>query len=160
MPYMLNANLGFQFRSIIITRTIGSDLQSTDIPFPAAREVVLGKGLLKAPCVGSSAKNMGIWDYVLHIEHVSCVITNCGQHQRVTPSPLSITILFFAGGKHYQKIAIHIFRLVLYHFAIPGCFPYILFCRYLFSLLSSGWFVIAVCDSISVGELVKCLESL
>ena len=31
-----------------------------------------------------------IWDYVLHVEHFSCVITNCGQHQWVIPSPLSI----------------------------------------------------------------------
>ena len=31
-----------------------------------------------------------IWDYVLHVEHISCVITNCGQHQWVIPSPLSI----------------------------------------------------------------------
>ena len=58
--------------------------------------------------------------------------------------------LGFAGGKHYQKITIPIFRLILQNFAIPGCFPYILFYCYLFSLLSSGWFVIAVCDSISV----------
>ena len=42
--------------------------------------------------------------------------------------------LGFAGGKHYQKITIPIFRLVLQNFAIPGCFPYILFYRYLFSL--------------------------
>ena len=29
---------------------------------------------------------------VLHVEHISCVITNCGQHQWVTPSPLSIVL--------------------------------------------------------------------
>ena len=57
--------------------------------------------------------------------------------------------LGFAGGKHYQKITIPIFRLVLQNCAIPGCFPYIFFYRYLFSLLSSGWFVFAVCGSIS-----------
>ena len=34
-----------------------------------------------------------IWHYVLHVEHVSCVITNCGQHQWVIPSHLSITLL-------------------------------------------------------------------
>ena len=56
----------------------------------------------------------------------------------------------FAGGKHYKKITIPIFRLVRQNFAIPDHFPYILFYRYLFSSLSSGWFVIAVCDSISV----------
>ena len=33
-----------------------------------------------------------IWDYVLNIEHFSCVITNCGQHQWVIPS-LSIAFL-------------------------------------------------------------------
>ena len=35
-----------------------------------------------------------IWDYVLHVEHVSCVITNinCGQHQWAIPSPLSIAL--------------------------------------------------------------------
>ena len=49
---------------------------------------------------------------------------------------------------------------VLHYFAIPGCFPYILFYRYLFSWLSSGWFVFAVCGSISVRELSKYLELL
>ena len=63
--------------------------------------------------------------------------------------------LGFAGGKHYQKITIPLFRLVLQNFAIPGYFPYILFYSYLFSLLSSGGFVIAVCGSISVREVVK-----
>ena len=33
-----------------------------------------------------------IWYYGLHAEHVSCVITNCGQHQWVIPSPLSISL--------------------------------------------------------------------
>ena len=27
-----------------------------------------------------------IWDYVLHVEHISCVIMNCGQHERAIPS--------------------------------------------------------------------------
>ena len=59
-----------------------------------------------------------------------------------------------------QKITIPIFRLVLQNFLIPGCFPYILFYRYLSSLISSDWFVIADCGSISVKELVKYLGSL
>ena len=54
------------------------------------------------------------------------------------------------GGKHYQKIIIAVFWFVLPNFIIPGYFPYILFHGCLFSLLSSGWFVIAVCGSISV----------
>ena len=91
------------------------------------------------------------WDYVLHVEHISGVFTNCGQHQRAI---LSLE------EKHYQKITIPIFRDVLQNFAIPGYFPHILFYCYLFSLLSSGWFVIAVCGSISVRELVKYSESL
>ena len=45
-------------------------------------------------------------------------------------SPLNSS-LGFAGGRHYQKITIPIFRLVLQNFATPGCFPYILFHRYL-----------------------------
>ena len=67
---------------------------------------------------------------------------------------LSFHITSFAGEKHSQKIIIPIYRLVLQNFAIPGYFPYILFYCYLFSLLSSVWFVIAVvCGSISVREL-------
>ena len=31
-----------------------------------------------------------ILDYVLHVVHISCIITNCDQHQWVIPSPLSI----------------------------------------------------------------------
>ena len=100
-----------------------------------------------------------IWDYVLHVEHISCVITNCCQHQWVIPPPLNSSS-DFARGKHYKKIIIPIFRLVLQNFAIPGCFPYILFYLYLFTPLSSGWFVIAVCGSISAQgrELIKHLD--
>ena len=60
------------------------------------------------------------------------------------------SISFLAGGKLYQKITIPIFRLVLQNFALPGCSPNILFYSCLFSFLSSGWNVIAVCDSTSV----------
>ena len=34
-----------------------------------------------------------IWGYVLHVEHISCVITNCGQHQWAIPSLFSIVLL-------------------------------------------------------------------
>ena len=68
--------------------------------------------------------------------------------------------LGFAGGKHYQKIIIPIFRLILQNFAIPGCFPYVVFYRYLFSLFSSDTIVIADCGFISVKQLVKYLGSL
>ena len=63
-----------------------------------------------------------------------------------------------AGGKHYQKTTIPVFELVLQNFAIPSYFPYIRFYCYILSLLSSGWFVITVCGSVSVRELVKWLE--
>ena len=56
----------------------------------------------------SATRDVGIiasfrkWDYVLHIEHILCVITNFGQRQGVTPSlvfllslSLSIDIFFF-----------------------------------------------------------------
>ena len=46
-------------------------------------------------------------------------------------------------------------RVVLQSFAIPCYFPYIIFCHYILSLLSLGWFVIAVCGSVSVRKLVK-----
>ena len=71
------------------------------------------------------------------------------------PSSSLNSSLGLAGGKHYQKITVPIFRLVLQNFAVPGYFPYILFCCYILSLLSSGWFVIAVFGSVSVRELVK-----
>ena len=49
-------------------------------------------------------------------------------------------------------------KVVLQNVAIPGYFPYILFYRYILSLLSSGLFAIAVCGSVSVRDLVKSLE--
>ena len=79
-------------------------------------------------------------------------------HHKLWPTSASHPFSFLnsslglAEGKHYQKITIPIFRLVLQNFAIPSYFPSILFYCYLFSLLSSGWVVIAVCDSISVQE--------
>ena len=33
-----------------------------------------------------------IWCYGLHVEHISCVITNCGQHQWAIPSLISIAL--------------------------------------------------------------------
>ena len=48
-------------------------------------------------------------------------------------SSLNCGSLGFAGEKQYQKITVHIFD--LFFKIIPGYFPYILFYRYLFSLL-------------------------
>ena len=69
-----------------------------------------------------------------------------------TPPPTLNSSLGLAGGKHYQKFSIPIFRLVLQTFAIPCYFSLYFFYCYLFSLVSSDWVVIAVCDSISVQE--------
>ena len=66
--------------------------------------------------------------------------------------------LGLAGGKYYQKIPIHISRLVLQNFALPGCFSCILFYCYFFSLLSSVWVVIAVCDYFSLVNLSSIRE--
>ena len=55
-----------------------------------------------------------ILGYVLYIEHISCVIMNCGQHQLVGhPSSFLNSSWDLTGGKHYQKITITIFRFVL-----------------------------------------------
>ena len=55
-----------------------------------------------------------------------------------------------AGGKHFQKTTIPILRLVPQICPISSHFPYLLSYHYLFSLLSSCWFVVTVCGSISV----------
>ena len=47
--------------------------------------------------------------------------------------------LGFAGGKHNQKITIAVFRLVLQHFVIPGCF--LIFLSSLSFLLTFFWLV-------------------
>ena len=66
--------------------------------------------------------------------------------------------LGFAGGKHYQKINTPIFKLVLQKFAIPGCFPYIIFYRYLFSLLFLVGLLLQSVALFQSRELVKYLE--
>ena len=85
------------------------------------------------PLMFSSSTTNYVWiitslhvlDYLLSMEHISCVIANCGQHQWVS----------LAGGKHDQKITVLIIIFFLQKFGLPGCFPYILFYCYLFSLL-------------------------
>ena len=66
--------------------------------------------------------------YLLHVEYISCVIANCGQHQWTIPSLFSIALAWcLTGRKHYQEITIML--LSLYSFL------------WLFFLLtSSGWF--------------------
>ena len=91
-----------------------------------------------------------IWGYVLHVEHISCVITNCDQHQRVIPSLFSIAL--------WDLLEENITKYPYLWSCLPKfCFYNLLSLRYsvqndyyYFSLLSSGWSVIAVCGSISV----------
>ena len=79
-----------------------------------------------------------IWGYVLHVERVPCVITNCGQHQWVIPSlfPFLNNCLGLAGGKHYQKITKQMFKVELQNFAFQSCFS--LCYLYNYYVLSSG----------------------
>ena len=97
-----------------------------------------------------------IWGYELHVEHISCVFTNCGQHQIVIPSLFLNSSLDFTGGKHDQKTTLPKFRHVLPTFALRGCFPYILFFKAIFSpyflLVGSLLQYVALFQS---GELVK-----
>ena len=54
-----------------------------------------------------------IWGYVLHVEHVSCIIINLWPTSASHPFFPPNSSLGFSGGKYYQKIAIPIFRLSL-----------------------------------------------
>ena len=90
-----------------------------------------------------------ILGYVLNVEHISCVITNCGQHQWAIPSLFSIA-LYVLLEENIPENYHPCLRVVLQKFAIQGYFPYIIFYCYILSLLSSGCFVLAECDSVSV----------
>ena len=57
-----------------------------------------------------------IRDYMLHVEHVSCVIANCGQHQWVIPSPLSIALKALQEENTTRKLLSLFLRLVLQNF--------------------------------------------
>ena len=50
---------------------------------------------LTAPLQPSMSPSFWIWGYLLHVEHVSCVISNCGQHQSHPFSSLDTSIGFF-----------------------------------------------------------------
>ena len=45
-----------------------------------------------------------IWDYVLHVVHISCVITNSGQHQWVIPSALLIALQAYPEENTARKL--------------------------------------------------------
>ena len=77
------------------------------------------------------------------------------KHRWVIPSRLSIALQALLKENITPKLLLLSWDLFFKIFAFPGCSPYILFYQNLFSLLPSGWFVIAVCCPISVRKLVK-----
>ena len=86
-----------------------------------------------------------IWSYVLHVEHISCVITNCGQH----PFSSLNNYLCLTGGKYCQKLLSLSWDLFFKILLFLVAFLYSFLLLY-FSLLSSGWVIVAVCYSVSV----------
>ena len=109
----------------------------------------------------SSTTTGGVWilQYFFNLgSNAACFMC----HHELWPTTLSHSFslnssLVVARWKHYLKINIPIFKLGLQKFAISDYSPYIILYPYIFPLLSSGWFVIAKCGSISVRELVKQL---
>ena len=75
-----------------------------------------------------------IWDYVLLVEHVSCVITNCGQHQWVIPSPLSIALQALLGENTTRKLLSlsldFIFKILLFQVTFLIFFSIAIFSHY------------------------------
>ena len=69
-----------------------------------------------------------IWGHVLHVEHVSCVITNFGLH------PFSLNSSLGLAGKHYQKITSLsldlFFKVLLFQVAFLIFFSFTIFSPY------------------------------
>ena len=115
------------------------------------------------PLINLMATTWDVWIITSFFEFgiMCCMLSTSPVSSRIlvnireSPLLLSKWRLRFCWRKHYP-----IFWLALRNFAIPVCFPYIILYRYLFSLVTSVWFVIAVCGSISVSKIVKCLGSL
>ena len=94
------------------------------------------------------------WGYVLHVEHISCVIANCGQHQWAIPSTLNGSFAL-AGGNYYKRIIISIFDIffkcsigLLSLYSVLSCY-----CSLLFSCDQAAlWMVfsvrLSVCPSV------------
>ena len=88
------------------------------------------------------------WDYVLHVERISCVITNCGHHQWVISSPLSMALnALLTLPENYNPY--------LSTCSSKVCYSGLLSLYSLLSLsflLHSGSFVVAVYGPVSVGN--------
>ena len=90
-------------------------------------------GCVKNPILSNFGLYAACWAHFMCHHKLSLVI-----HPFSFPNNSSLGL---AGGKHYQKIDIPIFRLVLQNFAIPGYLTSIIFYRYLLFWLISGWVV-------------------
>ena len=80
-----------------------------------------------------------IWDYVLHVEHISCVIPNYGQHQWAIPSPLSIFLYALLEentiGKLLSQSSDLFFKISLFQFAFLIFFSVAIFSLTFFWLI-------------------------
>ena len=72
------------------------------------------------------------WGYLLHVEHMSCVITNCVRHQWVIPSFFSMSLyaLLEWGSNVIRKLwssSLDLFFKILLHYSFSYilCFPII-----------------------------------
>ena len=99
-------------------------------------------------------RSFQIWDHVMHIEYVSCIITNCGQHQWMIPSPLSIALYPL---QCYQKITIPAFRILLEILIFQ-----VAFLIFLFITIFSLYFLLVglLLQSVTLFQSRKYLESL
>ena len=97
------------------------------------------------------------WDYV-HVEHISCVITNYGQHHWVIPSPLLIALLALLEENTTRKLLSLsldlFFKILLFEVAFLILFSVAIFSSY-FLLVGLLLQYVALFQS---RELVKYLE--
>ena len=76
-----------------------------------------------------------IWGYLLHVEYISCVITNCGQHQWTIPSLFSIALEDLLEetlpGNYYHVTFLIVTFLIFFSMAIfsPYFFRLVCYCR-------------------------------
>ena len=87
-----------------------------------------------------------IWGYVLHVEHVSCVIPNVWPASGSHLFPFLDSYLALLEETLPENYYPYIMLFKILHFQFASLYS-VLSCY--FSLLFSGWFVVAVCGLIS-----------
>ena len=86
-----------------------------------------------------------IWGYVLHVEHMSCVITNYGEHQWDIPSLFSIDF-----RPCWKKTSICIFSVVFQNLLFQATF--LIF----FAVLFSPYILLSVhCNNVALSQCRK-----